>query len=215
MPRRIGPDLIRLVTALAIVAAVGCKHKQDDAAPKGRAAGAPTAGKPDPTANVAPANSRIPQAWKSKLEFVSQQLDSQGDTITVPAPKGWQTNDIGALVPPDGSSFGAATQFWATKTCNGSCEAKSAADWEKAVDKMAFADELARTPPPKLLKEDRRPGFRELVAENPNDGTTAILVAWWKDGAERAYLCDVTLAQEAQDLASAFEQACLHTTVEL
>ena len=198
-----------VIVIAALALGSSCKKKDDVAGDKSEAK------KESGPAAVAPANSKIPDAWKGKLEFTSQTFTDHGeDKVTAPAPKGWKPGHVVSLEPPDGSSFGFGTQFWVGKTCNGSCEAKPAAEWEKAADKMSFANEMAHTPPPKVIKEDKHPGFRELIAEDQhtdgNVNNTSILMAWWKDGADRMYFCNVDLAPESKDLVWAFEQACLH-----
>jgi hypothetical protein len=199
-----------VVVTLALIA--GCKKNAPEAQEGSPAAIAVQ--KSDPTVDVASANSKIPDAWKGKLEFTPQTLESHGDKVVVPAPKGWKPSNIGALEPPDGSGFGFGTKFWAGKTCNGECKARSAVDWGASADKTSFANELGRQPAPKVLKEDKRAGFRELVAEDQHtDGNitmTSVLMAWWQDGADRMYFCNVDLAPEAKDLVWAFEQACWH-----
>lgn len=204
----------KLMLGIAIAAlAAGCKKKNDDPAAAKRAE------HDNPGLNVAPANAAIPAAWKGKLEFVSQTIDNHGDAVTLPAPKGWKPGNIKSMLePPDGSGFGFGTHFWAGKTCNGECTSKSAAEWEKSANEMSFGNELAHTPPPKVLKEDKRAGFRELIAEDQyttgQTNNVTILMAWWKDGADRMYFCNVDLAPEAKDLVPAFEQACLLTSTE-
>ena len=51
-----------------------------------------------------------------------------------------------------------------------------------------------------------------MIAEDTNtDGNvnnTTIITAWWKDGGERFYFCDATLAPESKDLVPAFDKAC-------
>jgi hypothetical protein len=215
-PSRYGRQ-IAVTVALAYAALGGCKHKEEPAQ-QAPAKEAPAEHKDDPAVDVASANSKIPEAWKGKLEFMSQTLESHGDKVVVAAPKGWKPSNIGALEPPDGSGFGFGTKFWTGKTCNGECKARSAADWGASADKVSFANELAHQPAPKILKDDKRDGFRELVAEDQHiDGNinmTSILMAWWKDGADRMYFCNVELAPESKDLVWAFEQACGHLRAE-
>jgi hypothetical protein len=204
--------LVIVVAALALAA--GCKKKEEagggDKAADKKAAPA--------NADAGPANAAIAASFKGKIEFTSQTFDDHGDKVTAPAPKGWKPGHVVTLEPPDGSGFGFGTQFWVGKTCNGSCESKPAAAWEKSANEMSFANEMAHTPPPKIIKEDKKPGFRELIAEDQhtdgNVNNTSILMAWWKDGADRMYFCNVDLAPESKDLVNAFEQACLHMVVD-
>ena len=198
---------IWLVAALALVAC-GKKNASKDNA-KGSAAPKGPAASVDP----GPANAKIPAAWKGKLEFVSEQVKDMDDTVTAVVPKGWTKKSVG-LEPPDGSSFGFGAKFWVGKDCDGECKAKSAAEWEKSASNSFFNNLMAHTPPPKVLKDDKQPGHRTLIAEDQyTDGqvnNTEIMMAWWKDGADHYYFCNATLPPESKDLVDAFEQACAH-----
>jgi hypothetical protein len=166
-------------------------------------------------ADVSAANAAIPAAWKGKLEFVSQTITAHDDAVTVPAPKGWKPGNIQSMLePPDGSGFGFGTSFWPSKTCGGECKEKSAAEWEAAANSATFGNMLAHNPPPKVIKDEKTPGHRVLIAEDQYTGgqvnNITIMMGWWKDGADRMYLCTVDLAPESKDLVNAFEQACAH-----
>ena len=71
---------------------------------------------------------------------------------------------------------------------------------------------LAHKPPAKILKDEKRPGSRVMIAQDQNtDGNannTVVLTAYWKDDADRFLFCNATLNELSKDLAPAFEQAC-------
>ena len=171
------------------------------------------------TADAAAANAAIPAAWKSKVSFEVKTLggeeDKHADKVSVPVPKGWKKGFLdGSVEPPDGNNdYGFGTKMLVGGGCQGECKVKSSAEWAKAADESMFNNLLAHTPPPKVIKDEKKDGRRTMIAEDTNtDGNvnnTTVVTAWWKDGAERFYFCDVTLAPESKDLAPAFEKACL------
>ncbi len=170
-------------------------------------------------ADASAANAAIPAAWKGKIEFVTQTL-GKDEGVSVPAPKGWKPGFLdGTVEPPDGNKdFGFATNLRAGKTCGGECKSKDAAAWESAANESSFNNMLAHKPAPKVIKDEKRPGSRVMIAQDQNtDGNmnqTFVLVAYWKDGADRFYFCNASLAEVAKDLAPAFEQACTKMAVD-
>lgn len=171
------------------------------------------------TADAKAANDAVPAAWKSKLSFevrtVGGEKDKHGEKVSVPVPKGWKAGFLeGEVEPPDGNNdFGFGTKVWVTGGCDGECKAKTSKEWEASANHSLFDNVLAHTPPPKIIKDEKKDGRRTMIAEDTNtDGNvnnTMVMTAWWKDGGERFYFCDVTLAPESKDLAPAFEKACL------
>ncbi len=171
------------------------------------------------TADPKAANDAVPAAWKSKLTFEAKTLggekEKSGDKVSVPVPKGWKNGFLdGSVEPPDGNNdYGFGTKMWVGGGCQGECKAKSSAEWAKAANESMFDNLLAHTPAPKVIKDEKKDGRRTVIAEDQftdgNVNNTTVVTAWWKDGAERFYFCDVTLAPESKDLAPAFEKACL------
>ncbi len=204
--------VIVAVCALCALAACGYKDSKGSA-DKGDQPAPPAAADP------APANAAIPAAWKGKLEFESRTITTHDETVSVPGPKGGKAGHMpNGLEPANGSTtFGFGTTFSAGKTCGGACEDKPADKWEKAANSSFFDNMLAHTPAPKVYKDEKTPGHRVLIAEDQYTGgnvnSTTIMMAWWKDGADRFYYCNVTLAPESKDLVSAFEQACAKLVV--
>lgn len=198
----------RLALSILIVAACG---KGGDKGGGGKGGGG--------TADAAAANAAVPAAWKAKLAFEVKTLggeqDKHAEKVSVPVPKGWKNGFLdGSVEPADGNNdFGFGTKMWVGGGCQGECKAKSAAEWAKAANESMFDNLLAHTPPPKVIKDEKKDGRRTVIAEDTNtDGNvnnTTVVTAWWKDGAERFYFCDVTLAPESKDTAPAFEKACL------
>jgi len=195
---------MKLALAMILMTLAGCggKKKGNDAPP------------PDPAA----ANAAIPAAWKSKLEFTVQKLGDGKftDPVAVAAPKGWKPGFLaGTLEPPEGNSdFGFGTTFRAGGSCGGDCKAKSAADWEAAANTSYFGNVLAHKPAPKIIKDEKTPGRRVMIAKDQHtDGNMnplTIIVSTWQDDGERFWTCSVELGDKAtEDLAPAFEKACL------
>lgn len=198
----------------AALALAGCGKKDKDGAGSSGGAGGGDV-------DVAPANKAIPAAWKGKLEFVARTITNRDESATVPAPKDWKVGFLkDTLEPAEGNkAFGFATSFRAGKTCGGECKAKPAAEWEQAATSSFFGNMLAHKPPPKVLKDEKSAGKRVLIAEDQytdgNQNKTVIMMAWWKDGADRLYYCTVDLAPESKELVGAFEQACAKLAVDL
>ena len=192
----------KLIIATALVAA---------ACGKGAGGGASGGGTADPKA----ANDAVPAAWKQKLAFEVKTLgDDPKEKVSAAVPKGWKKGFLpDELDPPDNNNdFGFGTTFRVGGTCGGDCKAKSAKEWEDAANHAFFDNVLAHTPAPKVIKDDKKPGRRTMIAEDQHtDGNmnqTFVITAWWSDGGERFYFCDVALAEEAKDLAPAFDKAC-------
>ena len=203
-------------TTLALLGGPGCKKKDatdnggkvDNAAAK---AATPAAAAPDLTA----LNASIPAAWKGKIEFAPRQLGERDDVMTAIVPKDWKQGFLHDEVdPPDGnSSFGFGTSMRIGATCGGMCKARTAAEYAASADKDLFASQLALTPPPKVIKDEKAPDQRVMVVEQAaspgNPPKTSVIIAWYKDNAERMYFCTVDLSKEAAELAPVFEKACL------
>ena len=163
------------------------------------------------TVDPGPANAAIPAAWKGKIEFeaatIADDFDKDGGVKAV-VPKGWAGGKgIKAMrEPPQGGGFGFMTHIWAGSGCGGECKERPAAELEKEANKSFFDTLLAHTPPPKVIKDEKTPGHRLLVAEE--DSKITISSAWWTDGGKRFQFCTVDLDKEAKDLEPAFEAAC-------
>jgi hypothetical protein len=169
------------------------------------------------SADAKAANDAVPAAWKSKLTFEVKTLggkDKHGEKVSVAVPKGWKDGFLdGSVEPQDGNNdFGFGTTMRVGGTCGGECKAKSAKEWAAAADDSFFNNITAHQPAPKITKDEKKDGRRTMIATDQNtDGNmnrTYVVTAWWKDGGERFYFCDVELADESKDLAPAFEKAC-------
>jgi hypothetical protein len=164
------------------------------------------------TVDPAPANAAIPAAWKGKIEFeavtIADDFDKEG-TVKAVIPKGWVGGKgIKAMrEPPEGShDFGFGTHIWTGSGCGGECKERPAAELEKEANKSFFDTVMGHTPPPKVIKDEKKPGHRILVVDE--DGKITISSAFWTDGAKRFQFCSVELDKEAKDLEPAFEAAC-------
>jgi hypothetical protein len=194
-------------TALIATAVAACGKKDKDGGSSGGGGG----GAVDP----AKANAAIPASWKGKVEFEAKKLGKGkfGDPVMVAAPKGWKDGFMdGSLEPPDGNKdFGFGTTFRAGGTCEGECKKeKSEAEWVAAGNASFFGNLLKHDPAPKIIKDEKGPGHRTLVATDKSNGIdkVTIVVAKWKDGGDRLYFCTVDLADASKEAAPAFEQAC-------
>lgn len=201
----------RMGWVLLAVAAAACGKGKDKAGGAGGGA-AVTA------ADVAKVNAAVPAAWKGKLEFAPTTIDADHTTFSVAAPKGWKKGFMpGELEPADATkdmhdsaTFGFAVSMSVGSDCGGACEPK---DWAKVADKTLFKQFYDGRSSAKVVKDDKQPTRRVVVADGAN-GKAYVIVAWWKDGSDHYWSCTVDLARDSHDLAAAFEQACLTARVQ-
>ncbi|MCA9513601.1 MAG: hypothetical protein KC635_01540 [Myxococcales bacterium] len=194
--------------ALAIAA---CGGKGGDAAGGGgegeKAAGPSVADvKAEVEKAAADVNAKVPEDLKAALTF--EAVAGEKDWHVALQPKGWKSSTIPGLVkPPEGGpSLGFMTKFSTGSNCDGACAAKDAAGWKATADKVEFAQFASNGE--KIAKDEALPDGRILVA-NGDRGRVDIVVARWKDGAERYFSCRATLEDDAAKAADAFEAACL------
>lgn len=187
--------MTKLGMVLVALAALGCGKGE-----KKGAAAAPT--------DVAGVNALVPAALKDKFVFEEATItEKRGRSKTIyklVAPKGWkqEMESFASLKPP--TDLGFMTEFKVGTNCDGTCEPK---DWAAVVDKQVkqFGDA-------KLLKDEKGPNRRTVIAE-VSSGMTLALVAWWKDG-DREYMhCGGTLDKQVKDAAAAFVKACESVSV--
>jgi hypothetical protein len=163
--------------------------------------------------DVAPINAIVPAALKDKLVFEKRDIvlerGRHNTTYTLAAPKGWtqRMKSFGGL-EPDRKDLGFFTKFDVGSNCDGTCEPKN---WEEVANKVNFAPIAASG---KVLKDEKAPGRRTMIAEASDGSTTSIVVAWWKEGESRYWTCTATLDKEIKDAAAAFEKACGNVTID-
>ena len=163
-----------------------------------------------PAPDPAKANAAIPAAWKGKLEFVVAETGGKRDRFQAVMPKGWTEGIMpDSVAPPSGNADfpSHGTDYSVGSTCQGICgEAK---DWPKVADETYFNQFTSGSSGFKVTKDDKAAGRRTIVASSSD--ATYVIVAWWEDGGGRMYSCQARLAERAQELAPAFEAACLAT----
>ena len=153
--------------------------------------------------DVAGVNALVPADLEDKLVFeetkIPEERGRHKTIYTVAAPKGWkqEMGGFASLKPP--TDLGFMTRFEVGTNCDGTCEPK---DWDKAIDHV-YASYLSG----KVIKNDKGPGKRTIVAEASN-GDVLVLVAHWKDGDSRYAHCGGTLDAQIKGAAAAFEKAC-------
>lgn len=149
---------------------------------------------------VAGVNAAVPADLK--LEFEEANLKTKHLTAAAVLPKGWKESEVlpGRYQPPEGAGLGMMPSFQIGSDCNGACEPK---DWAATSDKVYFNQLTSRF---KVAKDEKGPGSRTVVASS--DDTTYIVVARWKEGASRYFVCQATLDHQGMAAAPAFEKAC-------
>ena len=179
------------------------------------ACGGKGGGGPTPEPGPVPAD---PKAQAADVQAVQAKVPA-GIAITFEAvlgdkerhvaiqPKGWETGVIpGRVKPPVGSSLGFMTAFSTGTNCDGDCSPK---DWAKVADSVEFAQFAGGSW--KIEKDEKLADGRILVAKG--EDRVDIVLAKWKDGADRYFMCRVTLDKEIVSAAPAFEEACRRLTV--
>lgn len=196
--------LTLMTLAVALVAGCGKQDTKDTGAgDKGKVATAPTV-----AIDAAAVNALVPAALKDKIVFEQRGLViEQGrrpTTYTLAVPKGWtQTSKMFATLKADDKA-GFFTSMKVGSNCDGECTPKK---WDDIADKVHFAP---RAKGNKVIKDERAPGKRTMIAEVDHGGTatTDVILAWWTDGDSRYHSCEVELDPSVKDAAPAFEKAC-------
>lgn len=194
--------LVTLGLAMALAACGKAEHKDP-----GGGSSVAASSKPAVAIDVAAVNALVPAALKDKLVFEKRDLvierGKHNTTYTLAAPKSWtqETKMFAHLKPDDKGGF--FTRFEVGSNCDGECMPKP---WEAIADKIEFAPRAKG----KILKDDKAPGRRTMIAEVTSNGvsTTDVVVAWWTDGDKNYHACTALLDEAIKDAAPAFEKAC-------
>lgn len=189
--------------AMAITACGKSEHKDGS----GNAAAPQKPARPAVAVDVAAVNALVPAALKDKLVFEKRDLvierGKHKTTYTLAAPNRWtQESTMFAHLKPDDKA-GFFTRFEVGSNCDGECMPKP---WETIADKVNFAPRAKG----KVVKDDKAPGRRTMIAEVESSGakTTDVVVAWWADGDKNYHVCTASLDEAIKDAAPAFEKAC-------
>jgi hypothetical protein len=178
--------------------------------------------KEPPAAKIDPAavNALVPAALQSKMVFeqttVEEERGRRSKTVyTLAAPKTWKGDDkmkmFARLRPPSEDGFGSFTEISLGSNCDGKCEAK---DWAKVSEKVNFQQFRDK----KIVKDELGKTSHLMVVEDGDE--TRVLYAWWADGGDHYFTCNVTLSKGFSDsapdpraAAPAFEKACAAVNV--
>ncbi|MCB9545078.1 MAG: hypothetical protein H6706_04210 [Myxococcales bacterium] len=195
----------RLALPCALLALTACGEKASDAP---AAPAAPKASDLLPAFQgdgLAAVNAARPAG--ATLEFEAKIIDK--DRVVAAVPKGWTESTAvpGLFKPGDDAGLGFMTKISIGTSCGGACVPK---DWKGAAEKSSFTQ--FRDAERFEIKDERDltgPAGKVIVA-HAREGTKAyVMVARWKDGAERYYSCSATLdGAAAVALAPAFTRAC-------
>jgi hypothetical protein len=174
-------------------------------------------------ADLAAVNAAVPADMKGKIEFeigvVTEEKGRNPTKYKMVRPKGWKPGFMpGSLEPADGDKgFGSPTlgktSMDVGSNCDGRCEEK---DWAKVSDKVNFASFVdGKRGEGKVVKDVKGKNTRTLVFEHKlsenwpeKDVAFTIVTAWWTDGGEKYFVCDVELGAPAKGLVDAFEKVC-------
>ncbi len=189
-------------TSLVLALTLAACGKGGKAADKAGAA-------PAAALDVAGVNALVPADLKPKLTFdkteVVEERGRHSTTYTLAAPKGWASKMKGFTSLKGGDDVGFFTSLDVGSNCDGTCEPK---DWAATADKALFA-QFAKD---KVVKDEKKPNSRLLVAER-DAKTTFVIYAWWATGAKRYHSCFATLDEPVRAAAAAFEKACQAVSV--
>ena len=163
--------------------------------------------------DVAAINALVPATLQPALVFdkrdVSVERGPRKTTYTLAAPRGWEQRGgvVMELVTTDRT--GERVRLVASSSCDGECKPKS---WEAIVDRVHFAPRAKG----KVLKDEKAPGRRTLIAEGERRGVpiTYVTVAWWTDGARSYHYCAASLTDAFKAAVPAFEKVCQAVTIE-
>ncbi len=194
--------MLRLTTFAMTLALMGCK-KDAPTSPAAKAPDPADALKAFAAEVLAPVQAAVP-ADGPKVTFEAKLLDD--DRIALTVPTGWTVGVIpGRFKPPDDAKLGFMTQFGAGGNCDGMCEPK---DWKATADKVEFAQ--FKSGSFSIIKDEplTNPEGRLVVASADGGKRLYLVVARWKDGAERYFNCRATLEESALKLLPALELAC-------
>ncbi len=192
-----------LVGALVPVVLAACGGKGGgDAADTAGQAPAPVDPKTQ-AADVQAVQAKVP----ADVAITFEAVVGEKDRHVAIQPKGWETGVIpGRVKPPTGSNLGFMTAFSTGTNCDGECSPK---DWAKVADSVEFAQFAGGNW--KIEKDEKLADGRILVAKG--EDRVDIVLAKWKDGADRYFMCRATLDKEVVSAAAAFEEACRRMTV--
>jgi hypothetical protein len=184
-----------MITIAMLYACLGACGKDGGNAADGEAT------PPDPGAHAAEVQAvqaKVPDGMAVTFEAVIGEKDRH---LAI-QPKGWETGVIpGRVKPPAGSDLGFMTAFSTGSNCDGECTAK---DWASVADSVEFAQFTKGGAT--LDKDEKLPDGRLVVVSG--DARVDIVLARWKEGASRYYVCRATLDRELISAAPAFEEAC-------
>jgi len=162
---------------------------------------------PEP-ADPGPATSALPAGSDLTFEVIEIDLEDDGDYLaSVIVPAGWERDDslFGSVFEP-ADGFGIFTEMTVDTGCDGLCEANDWAARLNATD--GFITQF-------------RQGDDALIIDRPTEGTPGIVmtrpafgdsiegvVVRWTNAADRYFVCDFRLSEQAVDHVDAFITAC-------
>ncbi len=154
------------------------------------------------------ANDAVPTGTELTFESDNFDLDEDGDhSASLVAPVGWNSRlFIGVEFEPEpDAGLGFFTTMKVSAGCDGLCEVT---DWE---DRLTGPDGYLTMLDDGGSVVDRRDvdGSEGVVLTTEDSFGTSVIVLRWDDAADHYFECEATLDDGAEDLASAFEAACL------
>jgi len=162
--------------------------------------------------DVAAINALVPATLQPTLVFdkrdVSVERGPRKTTYTLAAPRGWEQRGGVRMELVTTDRIGAQVRLVASSSCDGECKPRP---WEPIVDRVHFAPRAKG----KVLKDEKAPGRRTMIAEGQRSGVaiTYVTVAWWTDGGNSYHYCVASLTDAFKAAAPAFEKACQAVTI--
>lgn len=186
-----------------IVVVGACSSNLEGATPE-------TAPEPTEEAGPAAANDAVPSGVDLEFEMVGLKLE-EGEQYeaSVVAPVDWRQDAtlLGVdFKPPADSELGSTAMFAVGTGCDGMC---GPTDWEERLTGPDGYLTQQTDDGVDVVERRETPGSDGAVLITEESDTTTVRVLRWDDSAAVFFTCEARLEDGAEDLAPAFEAACL------
>ena len=165
-------------------------------------------GRPSDGVDATAANDAVPAGMELEFESANFDLDENGDaSASLVAPIGWSSRVFtGVQFEPEAdAALGFFTRMKVDAGCDGLCEVT---DWEERLTGpdgyLTMLDEGDN-----VVERRDVTGSAGVVRIVEDTFGTTVIVLRWDDSADHYFQCEAILDDGAQELAEAFEAACL------
>lgn len=157
--------------------------------------------------DAADANDAVPSGIDLEFEADNFDLEDDGEhTASLVVPVGWESKSfIGVDFEPNDDELGFFTEMSVAAGCDGLCEVT---DWEERLNGPdGYLTMLGDGG--SVVERREVDGSEGVLLITQDSFGTSVIVLRWDDSADRYFECEATLDDDAEDLAAAFEAACL------